>query len=465
MNEDTGRKKKKTYSWLPDGSFLYPWERTFDRLVTPFEEFIARETTSGLILMACTVLALIIANSPIRELYTHVIHLPIGVSIGQWRLERSFVHWINEGLMAFFFFVVGLEIKREILVGELSDLRSAGLPIVAALGGMIIPACIYYLFNPWGEYAIGWGIPMTTDIAFCIGALVLIGRRIPQSLMIFLVSLAIVDDLAAVAVIAIFYTKTIQYLALGTTVAAFFVLMVFNLSGVRRNVPYFLVGTVLWLSMLYSGVDAAVSGALVAFCIPARGRYNPAMFGGRLRELAQKFDEAAQAQECILTNMEQQTVLKAIDCEGHLAEPPLQRMLDYLHLPVALIVIPLFALANAGITFDFPSPVTLATHPVTLGVMCGLVLGKPLGITLFSWIFIRMNIVAAPYGATMRHVFGVGLLGGIGFTMSIFIAELSFGGQPETLAIAKTGIIFASLISGVLGISWLWSASLGSAEN
>jgi len=455
MADESGKKKRITFRWGPDGHFFYPWEKSFERIMTPFEQFIERETTSGLILMACSVLAIILANSTLKEFYSHIIHTIVGISIGDYSLRLSLLHWINECLMAFFFFVVGLEIKREILVGELSDLKSAGLPIVAAFGGMVVPSFIYYLFNPWGEYAMGWGIPMTTDIAFCIGALVLLGRRVPASLMVFLVSLAIADDLGAVVVIAIFYTDAIQLWAFGSAFGAFLLLMIFNLSGVRNSIAYFLVGGVLWLFMLFSGIHAAVSGVVVAMCIPAQGRYNPEIFGDRLRELAKRFDETTCEQECILSNVEQYSVLKAIDREGHLAEPPLQKMLDYLHLPVALIVIPLFALANAGITFDVTSLMSIANHPLIFGVIFGLVLGKPLGITLASWIFIRMNIVELPHGATMSHVVGVGLLGGIGFTMSIFIAELSFGGLPETLAVAKTGIIFASLIAGVLGIAWL----------
>jgi len=459
MSKDSGDKPTKKFAWMPDGRFFYPWERTFERIITPFEEFIQRETTSGMILIAGTILALVIANSPLKEHYDHLIHSILYIAIGKLSLRLSLLHLINEGLMAFFFFVVGLEIKREILVGELSDLRSAGLPIVAAIGGMIVPALLYYLFNTRGEYAIGWGIPMTTDIAFCIGALVLLGKRIPQTLMIFLVALAIVDDLGAVAVIAIFYTEVIQYWALALAFGVFFLLMALNLGGVRRNMPYLLSGILLWLFMLNSGIHAAITGALVALCIPARGRYNPDIFGERLRELAGQFDEATCEETCILSNIEQYSVLKAIDREGHLAEPLLQRMLDYCHLPVALLVIPAFALANAGITFSFSSSYALLTHPVTFGVMFGLIIGKPAGIALFSWIFIRAKIVVLPQGVTMSHIIGAGLLGGIGFTMSIFIAELSFGNQPTTLNIAKTGIILASLIAGTLGIVWLWLIS------
>ncbi|HPR51319.1 MAG TPA: Na+/H+ antiporter NhaA [Deltaproteobacteria bacterium] len=455
MADGSEKRHQSRFRWGSDGYFFYPWEKSFERIMTPFEQFIERETTSGLILMAGTVLALILANSPLKEIYAHVIHSTGYIGIAEFSIRLSLLHWINECLMAFFFFVVGLEIKREILVGELSDLKSAALPIVAAFGGMVVPALIYYLFNPWGDFAMGWGIPMTTDIAFCIGALVMLGRRVPKSLMVFLVSLAIADDLGAVVVIAIFYTDAINIWAFASALGIFFLLMVFNLSGVRNSIAYFLVGGVLWLFMLFSGVHAAVSGVVVAMCIPARGRYNPEIFGDRLRELAKQFDETTCEQECILSNVEQYSVLKAIDREGHLAEPPLQKMLDFLHLPVALIVIPLFALANAGITFDFPSPLSIATHPATLGVIIGLVVGKPIGITLISWIFIRLKMVSLPHEATMGHIFGVGLLGGIGFTMSIFIAELSFGGRPETLAIAKTGIIFASLIAGILGIMWL----------
>ncbi|MGC9324199.1 MAG: Na+/H+ antiporter NhaA [Desulfomonilia bacterium] len=457
----TGQEKKSRTPFTREkgGKLFYPWELTFERILTPFEEFIERETTSGIVLIVGTLLALTIANSPLRHSYESLIHLPISLSVGPLVLERSLLHWVNEGFMVFFFFIVGLEIKREILVGELAELRQAVLPVVAAAGGMIAPAVIYHLINPSGDYAHGWGIPMATDIAFCVSALVLLGRRVPQALTIFLVALAIVDDLGAVAVIALFYTKTIHVPALAGAAGFLCSLLMFNLAGFRRNVPFALAGLGLWLCLLFSGVHAAIAGALIAFCVPARGRYKPAVFSNEIKTLLNRFEKTTRGRECILSNMEQFSVLQKIDHEVHLAKPPLQRMLSSLHLPVALLVIPSFALVNAGITLDMESLSMAVLHPVSLGVMAGLIIGKACGITAFSWVFSRMGIVSLPEGVRIGHIAGVGILGGIGFTMSIFIAELSFGALPDTREIAKTGVILGSLLSGLTGMTWLWYMS------
>jgi NhaA family Na+:H+ antiporter len=435
--------------------FFYPWERRLTALVTPFEEFIHRQTTSGIVLMIGAVAALLLANSPFAEAYVHLIHTPISLSIGPWQIERSLLHWINEGLMTFFFFVVGLEIKREVLVGELADLKRAALPIVAAVGGMIMPALIFALVNGGGVFSHGWGIPMATDIAFCVGALVMLGRRVPATVMMFLVSLAIADDLGAVAVIAIFYTSTINAGALAAAALVVALLVGFNQSGVRGSFPYLLAGILLWALLLTSGIHATVAGILVAFCVPARARYRPEAFAGRVGILMKRYRETSRQDGEILTNTEQYAILQAVDDNLHLAEAPLQRMERAVHLPVALLVIPAFALTNAGIPLEMGRIGEAFGHPVTLGVFLGLVVGKLVGISGFSWLAIRLGFAALPSGMGMRHVIGVGLLAGIGFTMSIFVAELSFPGNAEALHLAKTGIILASVTSGALGYFWL----------
>ena len=447
--------RERIRKWTADGQFFYPWERQFEKLVTPFEEFIHKQTTSGIILLSVTFIALIIENSPLREAYEHLIHTSFSMTMGSFTLERSLAHWINEGLMTFFFFVVGLEIKREILVGELADLKHAALPIVAAVGGMVVPALIYKACNVSGPYSSGWGIPMATDIAFCVSALVVLGRRIPQSLTMFLVALAIVDDLGAVLVIALFYTSTINLSALGVAAGILLLLILFNLVGIRKSIPYFLGAIVMWFALFYSGVHATIAGILVALCIPARARYKPGLFRERVSELMGRFSATNRPGETMLTNVQQYTVLKGLDEELHLAEPPLQRMEGTLHLPVALIVIPLFALANAAIPLDLGHMTATLFQPVSLGIVLGLVMGKFIGITLFSWLVVKAGIAVMPEGVDMRHVAGVGLLGGIGFTMSIFIAELSFSSNYEMLVTAKTAIIIASVLSGVLGYCWL----------
>jgi len=451
-----GRNQISSPEKHPQGDqFFYPWERKLEQLITPFEEFIHKQTTSGLVLMAVSIIALLVENSPLRETYERFIHMPLAIHLGGWAMERSIVHWINEGLMAFFFFVVGLEIKREILVGELSAPRQAALPIIAAIGGMIVPAVIYGLFNQTEPWSRGWGIPMATDIAFCVGALVMLGRRIPQSLMIFLVSLAIVDDLGAVVVIAVFYTEKINLAALVLAFAILFVLVVFNRSGIRRSLPYLVAGISLWFALFYSGVHATIAGVLVAFCIPAQARYRADMFADRVRDLIKRFQASHQPEEDILSNIAQHSVLKALRQEIRFAGAPLQRMEDALHLPVAFVIIPLFALANAGIRIDLSTMGSALSNSVTQGVVCGLVLGKLIGITGSAWLAVRLGLASLSEGITLRHLAGVGLLGGIGFTMSIFVSELSFPGNSEGLLMAKSGILLSSLLAGCLGYCWL----------
>lgn len=432
-----------------------PWERTFDRFLTPFEEFVHRQTTSGLLLMAMALLALVLANSGWAAAYLHLVHLPIGLAVGGWSIEKSLHHWVNDGLMALFFFLVGLELKREILVGELAAPRQAALPIVAALGGMAAPALIYFAFNPDGEAARGWGIPMATDIAFAIGALVLLAGRVPKALITFLVALAIVDDLGAVVVIAVFYTDQLVLEALLTGIAIVGLLVVLNLSGIRQPLPYFLLGGLLWMALLKSGVHATLAGVLTAFTIPARPKYDPCRFSLQVRELMTRFDASHQPGRSIMTNDALRATVRTLENGIHGVVTPLQRLEHDMHMPVAFLIIPVFALINAGIPIDFASLADTLSHPVTLGVGLGLVLGKFIGIAGACWLALRLGIGQLPSGTRFSQIAGVALLGGIGFTMAIFIAELGFAQQPELLLMAKTGIIFASLIAGVGGYIWL----------
>ncbi|MEW5757458.1 MAG: Na+/H+ antiporter NhaA [Pseudomonadota bacterium] len=432
-----------------------PWEKAFTKIVTPFEEFIHHQSASGLLLMACALVALLLANSFLAQAYAHVLHLPLGLNIGGWELEKPLHHWINDGLMALFFFVVGLEIKREILVGELSDPRQAALPIVAAIGGMVVPALLFTVFNLGGDGIAGWGIPMATDIAFAVGVLVLLGTRVPKSLITFLVALAIVDDLGAVVVIALFYTEELQLSALGIAGLLWLVLIAFNLFGIRRALPYFIVGSLLWLAMLKSGVHATLAGVITALTIPARPQYDSERFTHHARALLDKFDAAHAPGQSIMKNDTQKSLLQALENGVHGVTTPLQRLEHNLHLPVAFLIIPIFALANAGVPLHFSDLGTTLGHPVTLGVIAGLVLGKVTGIAGASWLALKLGIGMLPRGTTMAQIVGVGLLGGIGFTMSIFIAELAYAHQPEYLVMAKTGILFASAIAGIAGYLWL----------
>ena len=436
-----------------------PWEKSFDKILTPFEEFIHRQTTSGLLLMGTAILALVLANSGFSGIYQHWVHTPMGINIGGWGIEKTLHHWVNDGLMALFFFVVGLELKREILVGELAVPRQAALPIVAAVGGMVMPALIYFAINPDGDAARGWGIPMATDIAFAIGALALLAGRVPKALITFLVALAIVDDLGAVVVIALFYTDQLVWEALFMAAGVLGMLIVLNRAGIRQPLPYFLLGILLWFALLKSGVHATLAGVLTAFTIPARPKFNPARFSELVKELMARFDASHQRDKNIMTNDDLRAVVQTLENGVHKVETPSQRLEHSMHMPVAFLVIPIFAFINAGIPLDFSAMSNTLNHPVTMGVVLGLVLGKFIGIPGACWLALKLGFGQLPAKTRFSQIAGVALLAGIGFTMSIFIADLGFADQPEYLLMAKTGILIASLLAGMGGFLWLWKVS------
>ena len=441
------------------GVYHAPWEKSFDKILTPFEEFIHRQTTSGLLLMGTAVLALVLANGPLASAYEHIVHTLIGLNIGSWAMEMSLHHWINDGLMALFFFVVGLELKREMLVGELAKPRNAALPIAAAVGGMLVPALIYFALNPEGDTALGWGIPMATDIAFAIGALALLASRVPKALITFLVALAIVDDLGAVMVIALFYTDSIALGPLAAAGGLFALLLLLNLSGIRKTMPYFIVAVLFWYALMQSGVHATLAGILGALSVPAVPKYNPERFSEHVRELMHRFDASHQLGKSIMTNDALRAVVQTLENGVHSVEAPLQRLEHVWHMPVAYLVIPVFALANAGIPLEYASLGETLAHPVLLGVSLGLVLGKFLGITGVSWLMLKLGVAELPKDTRFTQIAGVSLLAGIGFTMSIFVAQLGFEGREDLLLLAKTGILAASLLAGVAGFIWLYLVS------
>jgi len=450
---NTGEAKVKT------GVYHAPWERSFDKILTPFEEFIHRQTTSGLLLMGTAVLALVLANGPLSSAYERLVLTPIGLAIGGWTLEMTLHHWINDGLMALFFFVVGLELKRELLVGELAKPRNAALPIAAAIGGMVVPGLVYFAINPAGDAALGWAIPMATDIAFAIGALALLASRVPKALITFLVALAIVDDLGAVTVIAVFYTDTIALVPLGVAGTLFLMLMVFNLIGIRKILPYFIVAVFLWYAFLLSGVHATLAGILGALSVPATPKYDPERFSQHVKELLRRFDTSHEPGKSIMTNDALRAVVQTLENGVHSVETPLQRLEHIWHIPVAYVVIPIFALANAGIPLAIGSMRESLTDPVMLGVSLGLVLGKFVGITGASWLMLKLGLAALPKDTRFTQIAGVSLLAGIGFTMSIFVAQLGFGAREDLLLMAKTGILVGSLLAGVAGFIWLYVVS------
>jgi len=431
--------------------FEAPLEGAFGRLVTPFEEFIHRQSSSGILLMLCALAALAIANSPLQEGYEHLLHLPISLNAGDWEFSLSLHHWINDGLMAIFFFLVGLELKREFLVGELSDLKQAVLPILAAIGGMLVPALIYSSLNLGGAGERGWGIPMATDIAFAVGCIALLGNRVPRSVVMFLVALAIVDDLGAILVIAIWYTEQVNMVALTASGALVVIMWLLKAAGVRRSPAYVFVGVLLWYELHLAGVHATLAGVITAMALPARPKYDPVAFSTFVKDIIRSFDRCFRPGDRIIANDALRARVTALGNGVTLAQSPLQRMETRLHIPVAFLVIPIFALANAGLPIDSFTSREAVLNPVTLGVIAGLVVGKLVGIVGATWLGWKLGLGSLPKSASFRHIIGVALLGGIGFTMSIFIAELAFAGQFELLNQAKAGVMMASVVAGVAG--------------
>jgi len=430
-------------------------EATFRRLRTPFEQFVHDESAGGLVLLAAAVLALVLANSALHAAYHHFFEQTLTLAVGGFTLAKSLHHWINDGLMALFFLLVGLEIKRELLYGELASLDRAILPAVAAVGGVVAPALIYAGINAGGPGIDGWAIPMATDIAFAVGILALLAGRVPLPLVSFLVALAIVDDLIAVIVIALFYTAKLNLTALAAAFVVWGVMWVLNLANVRGNTPYLLLGLVLWVLMPKAGVHATLAGVMTALTIPASSRHQALDFSAAARRLLDLFDRRVDPDPHRIVDDEQKAVLHALSETVRMTKSPLQRLEHRLHLPVAFAIVPVFAFANAGVALPFAELVSALVQPVPLGIILGLVVGKPLGITLAVWLAVRSGLARLPAGVTMTHIIGAGMLAGIGFTMSIFIAELSFVGDPALLTAAKTGILAASLIAGVVGFTVL----------
>jgi len=419
-------------------------------IVKPISRFIGKSTTGGIVLFVSAVLAIIIANSPWAEDYHHLWEHHFGFAIdGTMYLNKSIHHWINDGLMAVFFFVVGLELKREIIGGELSNIKKAMLPIAAAAGGMIFPALIYLFFNTSGEAHAGWGIPMATDIAFALGVLFLLGDKIPTSLKVFLTALAIADDLGAVLVIAFFYTSDISLMNLGIGLIFLIFLYLANKIGVRSTLFYGIIGVGgVWLFFLMSGVHATIAAVLIAFTIPADAKVDENSFVERMKRYLTKFNDAEGNEVPTLTG-EQLHLLDEMRLLTTQAMTPLQRLEHSLHPFVSFIIMPVFAFANAGVTFSH-DVLSEITSPIALGVIFGLIVGKVIGVVGVSALLIKLKISDLPSGMTRRHLLCVGFLASIGFTMSLFVTNLAFENEEYILE-AKIGIFVASLIGGLIG--------------
>jgi len=418
--------------------------------------FINEEAYGGVLLILATMVALIWANSSFYESYHHLWHeFKVGFVWGNLNMVASLHHWINDGLMALFFFVVGLEIKREIMGGELSSLKKASLPIAAAIGGMIIPALLYVFVNINNpDYIHGWGIPMATDIAFALGLLAMLGNRVPLNLKIFLTALAIADDLGAVMVIAVFYTESIDFNEL--LYAGFFlaVLIAANYAGIRRTVFYAIVGFAgVWIAFIYSGVHATIAGVLIALTIPARTKIGEIDYIDKLNVFLNKFKSEKIDSKSTLLTKQQVHLISEIEELNQEAHTPLQKLEHALHPVSAYFILPVFALSNAGIHID-GRVIDMLLHPISLGIIVGLVLGKFLGISLLSRLVVKFKWAQLPEGVTWSHIYGVAFLAGIGFTMSMFISDLAFK-EEAFKQIAKVGIMTASLLSAVIGMTWL----------
>ena len=412
------------------------------------------------------IIALILANSPWAQGYHHFLEHSFGFQWdGNTYLEYDLHHWVNDGLMAVFFFVVGLELKREIVAGELSDPRKALLPIAAAIGGMLVPAVIYVAFNPAGEVQHGWGIPMATDIAFALGVLYLLGKRVPLALKVFLTALAIVDDLGAVLVIAVFYTSDISVLNLLLGFGFLLIMYLGNKAGIRSILFYAIFGIGgVWTAFLLSGVHATIAAVLAAFTIPANVKLSENDYILKIKNYLNLFKEADSNNKIPTLTNEQLHILDEVKNNTDKAIPPLQILEHSMHPMVTFIIIPIFALANAGVSVLDIDVKQLFSTNVALGVALGLLIGKTVGIFSFTWLCVKLNIAPFPKGMNLKNLFGLGLLGSIGFTMSLFVTQLAFS-HEEYKVQAKIGIFAASIIGGVLGYMILKSQSKNDNEN
>ena len=415
----------------------------------------------GGVLLAATVVALLWANSPWAASYDDLLNTKLTIDLGGLSLSKSLHHWINDGLMSVFFFVVGLEIKRELIAGEFSDLRKVVLPATAAVGGMIVPAALYISLHPDPPLRAGWGVPMATDIAFALAVLAVLGSRVPNSLKVLLTALAIVDDVGAVLVIAVFYTAEIGVPALLVGIGGFVVCLALSRIGVRNSLVYFLVGTAVWLAFLNSGVHATIAALLIAFTIPARSRITGERLRLKLERVLARLDQIGVPSDTGLNTKAQQKTLDELALMRDAASAPLQTLEHALAPLVTLVVLPLFAFANAGIAMEGVGFVSLRAGP-GVGILVGLVVGKPLGIFLFSRLAVRLGLAELPREVTWRHVLGVGFLGGVGFTMALFIGGLAFSSESDLLGV-KVATLLGSAVAAAVGLFVLrtstWQAS------
>ena len=409
-----------------------------------FQRFFRTETVGGVVLLAFAIAALILANSALEPLYRALWETRVSIGLGERALALTLHQWINDGFMAIFFLLVGLEIKRELLAGELASVKQAALPIAAALGGMVVPAALYWSFNPSGPSAAGWGIPMATDIAFALGALALIAPHAPVGIKVFLTALAIVDDMGAVLVIAVFYSGDIAWSALAVAGGVCGILITLNLTGVIKLWPYLIGGIVLWYFVHESGIHATIAGVALAMTIPSRTRLNAVEFSREARSWLDRFDRTETGDLLVLTSKGQQESLFALERASEGVAAPILRLEHRLHSFTAFVVMPLFAFANAGVQIGGP----IAHQSIALGVIAGLLIGKPVGIMGACFLAVKAGLAKLPEGANWGSLLGAACLAGIGFTMSLFIAMLAFD-DADLINTAKLAILGASLVAGL----------------
>ncbi len=440
-------------TWVDSDRFI---PRAFIR---PAQQFMNTEASSGIVMLIAAVVAIIWANAPFGESYFELLHTHVSLEIGGFHLDESLGHIINDGLMAIFFFVVGLEIKRELVLGELNDRRAATLPVMAAVGGMVVPALIYVLVAGAEPGALrGWGVPMATDIAFSLGVLSLLGRRVPPGAKLFLLALAIVDDIGGILVIAIFYTDELNLGYLGIAAILLFAIWFGSRVGVRSHVFYLPVALVVWYFFLESGVHATIAGVILGFLTPSRPMYGAKEFDQRARTILDTFPARANTHQEREQADYEALLLAEVSRE---AVAPLTRAEHHLQKWVSFGIIPIFALANAGVRFE-GSITDALFSPVALGVAGGLVVGKLFGVSLFTWMTVRLGWGILPKGTTWHHVVGLAAVAGIGFTVALFIAALAFD-DPVLLDDAKVGIFAGSIVAGIIGAAILLRAKPATA--
>lgn len=416
------------------------------RFVRPLQQFTQIEASSGIVLLVAAVLALAVANSPWSDVYFNFLEIDVVFALGPLSVEGDLLHLINDGLMAIFFFVVGLEIKRELVTGELQTLKTASLPALAALGGMVVPALIY-LAIAGGVAPNGWGIPMATDIAFSVGVLALLGRRVPATAKLFLLALAIADDIGAIAVIAVFYAGDLHLGWLAVTIAGLGIVALGSRAGIRWTGFYVAMGGVVWLMMLQSGVHATLAGVALGFLTPARPMYDAEEFDRKSRSILDTYPVETGREQADYEALQLAQIAKE-------SVSPLSRLESSLHLWSSYAVVPLFAFANAGVSFAGIQIAEVVTSPVAMGVGVGLLLGKIVGISAASLAAVRLGWATMPAGLTRRHLFGLSILAGIGFTVALFVAGLAFP-AGELINHAKVGIFAGSLVAGITGYLFL----------